>query len=482
MLSKKRKIIIIVTIASAFFCLGALVTAALVFARPCVMIEGDKNISIPVFSKYEATEVVGELNVFGLRFKLKVKSDGKVNTDKLGEYKTTHSIKFLNKTAEAQRTVTVIDTQAPIINIEHPDFIFNFEGTPATPEDITISFNAIDNYDGDLTAHVQKTVEDKICKLTVTDTSGNTATAEINIVYNDGVNPTIALTGPSTVYAFAEKGYTEAGYSAKDNLDGDITSLVKVREYPDAIDATIYYREYSVSDAAGNTAKVTRKIIVYGSKTAEDYKDVVATGKTVYLTFDDGPGAYTEKLLGYLDRYGVKATFFVTNQFPRYQHLIKESYNRGHKIAIHTLTHQWSVYNSVDSFMADFNGIQNVILEQTGKETNIFRFPGGTNNAISKSHCKGIMTQLSNLLTEQGYTYFDWNVDCNDSRDKDSQRIITDTISQISRKSNAVVLMHDIKNQTVEAVPAIIEHCLQNGYTFKTLDENSPAVRYNPAN
>ena len=93
------------------------------------------------------------------------------------------------------------------------------------------------------------------------------------------------------------------------------------------------------------------------------------------------------------------------------------------------------------------------------------------------------MTELAKQMTDAGYSYFDWNVDSYDSRSySNTQKIITETINQIKTKKNAVVLMHDIHKKTVEAVPAIIEYCLNNGYTFKVLDENSPAVRNKPQN
>ena len=133
--------------------------------------------------------------------------------------------------------------------------------------------------------------------------------------------------------------------------------------------------------------------------------------------------------------------------------------------------------------MKDFNKMQDIIEAQTGQTTNILRFPGGTNNTISKSICPGIMTELTQKMTQAGYYYFDWNVDSYDSRSSsNAQKIINETISQIKNKKNAVVLMHDIHKKTVDAVPAIIEYCLENGYTFKVLDENAPVVRNKPQN
>ena len=64
---------------------------------------------------------------------------------------------------------------------------------------------------------------------------------------------------------------------------------------------------------------------------------VDAKGKTVYLTFDEGPSIYTKEILDTLDKYGVKATFFVVNG--KQNHLMKEIVNRGHQIGLHTYTH-----------------------------------------------------------------------------------------------------------------------------------------------
>lgn len=208
----------------------------------------------------------------------------------------------------------------------------------------------------------------------------------------------------------------------------------------------------------------------------------VKTDKVVYLTFDDGPGVYTEKLLNYLRKYDVKATFFVTNQFPQYRHLLKTMAEDGHAIGVHTLTHSWNIYSSEAAYMKDFNSMHSIIKAETGIDTKIFRFPGGTNNTVSRSYRRGIMTTLAKKMADDGYYYFDWNVDCYDTSGYNSTQIFNTTISQIKGRNESIVLMHDIKRSTVEAVPRIIEYCLRNGYTFEVLDESSPAIRFRPAN
>ncbi len=482
MLSKRHALIISIVAAAVIVALISVLSVAAVLAKPTLTLYGKEEQTVEVFSEYNNPEVKAQAKFLWMNLNLDIATDGKVDTNALGVYDVKHTTSFFGKTAEVFQKVSVVDTTPPVINTEDQTAMVDFAGYPIDPQTVKIKYTATDNLDGDVTKNVEKTVKDDICYLTVTDSSGNKANAEIKLLIKDDVRPTILLSGPSTVYVAAGGKFSEPGYSAKDNKDGDLTSKVKVTGDVNLTRSGTYYKHYTVSDGAGNSVKLTRKVIVYGANRAEDYSGVTPNGKTVYLTFDDGPGAYTEKLLGYLDKYNVKATFFVTNQFPRYQHLIKTAHNKGHKIAIHTLTHKWSIYNSVQNYMNDFNAMQAIIAKQTGSETNIFRFPGGTNNTVSKSCKKGIMTELSKQMTASGYVYFDWNVDSNDSGYKTTQKVILNTIGQIFKKNNAVVLMHDIKNYSVEAVPAIIEYCLENGYTFKVLDESSPAVRFKPVN
>ncbi len=212
------------------------------------------------------------------------------------------------------------------------------------------------------------------------------------------------------------------------------------------------------------------------------FTEVSDKRKTVYLTFDDGPGVYTEKLLGYLSRYGVKATFFVTNQFPRYQHLLSRIVSDGHTIGVHTYTHQWSIYSGRQSYIKDFDAMHKLICDTTGVYTKIFRFPGGTNNTVSRSYCRGVMADAAQYMTGRGFVYYDWNVDCGDTLGYSSSKIASYTISQIKNKDFSIVLMHDIKNTTVEAVGTIIEYCLANGYDILPIDESTPVIQFRPVN
>ncbi len=200
------------------------------------------------------------------------------------------------------------------------------------------------------------------------------------------------------------------------------------------------------------------------------------------MTFDDGPSIYTERLLNILRSYKVKASFFVTNQNPKYQNLISRMDKDGHTVAVHTYSHRWDIYSSVDSFMADFNAMNKIIEKQTGNPSRIFRFPGGTNNTVSKSYSDGIMTKLSKYMVDSGYTYFDWNVGSNDTSLTNSSDIIANLINQVKNKKTSVILAHDIKKATVDAMPGFIEYCLKKGYTFRVITDNTTPIRFEPKN
>ena len=216
---------------------------------------------------------------------------------------------------------------------------------------------------------------------------------------------------------------------------------------------------------------------MYDKKEA-DKKENNKSEKVIYLTFDDGPGRYTSDLLKILKKYDVKATFFVTNQFKDYVPLIKDIDKAGHKVAVHTLTHKWSIYSSVETYMKDFNDMNNIIYNYTGKKSKIFRFPGGSSNTVSKGYSKGVVSAIASKMNNMGYVYFDWNVDSEDAAGASRNAIVKNTIEGIDKKDYPVVLMHDIKKNTLDAIEEIIVYCKNKGYKFDVLTENSPSVRH----
>ena len=201
--------------------------------------------------------------------------------------------------------------------------------------------------------------------------------------------------------------------------------------------------------------------------------------KTVYLTFDDGPSYLTPQVLDILDTYGIKATFFVTAQNPDYFGLIKEAYDRGNTIGLHSFSHEYEViYTSTDAFFEDLDQIAAVVQEQIGYVPAFIRFPGGASNEISKHYCEGIMTALSEEVQARGYQYWDWNAATGDGSSVTTEESVANALS--SESQTIVLLCHDgeQKETTVEALPAIIEEYQARGYVFKPIDRTSTVVHH----
>lgn len=213
--------------------------------------------------------------------------------------------------------------------------------------------------------------------------------------------------------------------------------------------------------------------------------NVQPNGKTVYLTFDDGPSPNTPEILDILDRYGVKATFFVING--KYNKYMKDIVDRGHQIALHSYTHNYAtIYSSDKAYFEDLEKIHKVVLDQTGCDTKIIRFPGGGSNTISKKYSKGIMTRLSKSVTEQGYIYFDWNYSNGDATGKKTTvKSQVESCSQYPKSSSTIiVLMHDTsdKKTTVEALPKIIEYYQNEGMNIDVITPFTTPVHHKVQN
>lgn len=205
--------------------------------------------------------------------------------------------------------------------------------------------------------------------------------------------------------------------------------------------------------------------------------------KVIYLTFDDGPGPYTERLLDVLAQHNAHATFFLVNTGYRMDALLNRMVQEGHGVGIHSLSHDFRViYSSEEAFWADLRGMQELIREKTGVETNLMRFPGGSSNTISR-RSQGIMSRLTRQVTEAGFCYFDWNVDSGDAWGcADEEAIYRNVIGGIRGKTTAVVLQHDIHAHSVRVVERILQWGEANGYRFLALTADSPCCHHRVQN
>lgn len=439
-------------------------------------INGKQNQKVVLGSEYvEKGAEAYFKKIFKIK-KINVEISGKVNVNKVGKYIVTYKAKSNGMHKEAIRIVNVVDDEKPTITLNQDVKICQKNNL------VEIDANSFDNYDKDISDKIKyKLKKDKVI-LSVTDSSNNKTEIITEAKIIDNEKPTISLNGDKVVYLQVGQTYTDLGATAYDSCDGNISNKIEVSGNVNTEVAGSYQKTYKIEDSIGNEVKISRTIIVSDQK--YDIKYPVINGATIYLTFDDGPGLYTEQILNVLDNYNVKATFFVTNQFPNYQDLIKKEYEKGHAIGIHTYSHKWSIYESVDTYLEDFKKIEAVVISQTGVKTKLFRFPGGSSNKVSSNYKKGIMTELAKVMTEKGYIYFDWTFDSGDTSKNNNSKeaIIKNVKNNLKGDGNYIILMHDIKKNTLEALPEIIEYAKYNGYDFDVLTESSPTEHLKIAN
>lgn len=387
----------------------------------------------------------------------------------VGDYEVSYYIDLFGSKVRKIRKVKIIDNVSPLINVDNAVI-----KVCPNQDVINIKYSAIDEYDGDITSLVKKQEKDDEILLMVNDSSNNFSSATIKIDRTDIEKPSIKLKGNSTMYLTYGNVFKEPGYTASDNCSGDLTNKVVVSGTVGRNIGT-YKLKYEVTDESGNKTSVTRKIII-GAKIIDNGS--VNKG-TVYLTFDDGPNyGTTDKILDILKEEDVKATFFVTCKGP--DNLIKRMYDEGHTVALHTASHDYSyVYSSVENYFNDLNRVSDRVKRITGVDSKLIRFPGGSSNTISRNYNVGIMTQLSNIVLNEGYRYFDWNVDGMDaSSAKNSNDVYYNVTSNLSFNRANVVLMHDTKNITVGALRDIIRFGKTYGYTFNKIDMDTYMVRH----
>lgn len=192
--------------------------------------------------------------------------------------------------------------------------------------------------------------------------------------------------------------------------------------------------------------------------------------KIVYLTFDDGPSKRSLDFIKILQEYDVLATFFyIGTNIERFSETVQSVYDAGFYIGLHTMTHDRQIIYNKENPNAL---IQELIEEQTllesviGERPTLFRPPYGS--------VPGINEEMANLLAENGYKIWDWTIDSKDWKQKSGEAIL-ETIKQQTNAPIEIVLMHE-KEQTLEALPSIIEFFKEQGYEFRMYQQNHHLV------
>lgn len=468
-LNKKKLTILVVGLVLLFIFIYYICT-------PKISLNGDRKVELHLNENYE--ELGAKAKNFNKDISDQIETIGKVDVKNVGTYEIKYMIKKYGLEFSKIRKVVISDNMAPVITLKGESKV---KVCPNSEYD-EAGYTAIDNYDGDITDNVTiKKEKDKI-KYIVKDNSGNKTEIIREITYEDSTPPIINLKGAKNLYIKVNDSYKEPGFTVKDNCDDDLDKDVVINSNVDTKKVGDYKIEYTVLDKNQNKTTIIRNVFVRDSIPSSSQNAGI-----IYLTFDDGPSrSITPKILDVLKKKDVKATFFVINHSSSLDYLIKRAHDEGHTIGLHSYTHNYkTVYKSMDSYFNDLQMISNKVKKITNEESKIIRFPGGTSNTISRKYSKNIMTNLSQEVIKRGYKYYDWNIGSGDSGGvKTKEGVYNNVVKSLSHKQVNMILMHDFENnyKTLEALSAIIDYGLKNGYEFKAIDTTTPIVAHRPNN
>lgn len=428
---------------------------------PKITLNGEKNMVLNYREEYQDPGY--KVVIDGRDYTDKIKIKGKVNSKKLGTYKIEYSYRNGIFISTEKRIVKVEDLQKPVIMLSGGKEVYVCPG-----KEYKDSYKAIDNYDGDITDKVLVEKKDGKYIYKVKDRRGNTSIITRKVIEKDRTKPNIVLNGDRVINLQIGNTYNEEGYSARDNCDEDITSNVLVEKNIDVNKIGKYEIKYKVKDKSGNDREAVRVVNIL-----EPPKKGI-----IYLTFDDGPQeGTTDVILDILKEENVLATFFVTSRGPDY--LIKREYNENHSVALHTSSHNYAtLYSSDEAFFNDLESVQRRVKNITGYDSKIIRFPGGSSNTISRKYSVGIMSRLTKEVLNRGYKYYDWNISSGDAGDTtSSEGVYQNVITRLRHDKVNMILMHDIKSFTRDALRQIIKYGKENGYTFEKITESTDMIK-----
>ena len=260
---------------------------------PVITLAGDAQITV----QYDDTYVdAGAAAIDNADGDVTVTVDGEVDTSSVGSYKLTFTATDSSgNSSSATRAINVVDSVAPVITLAGEALMtVQFE---ALFEDVGAT--AVDNADGDITVMVNGAVDTSIIGVyelvySATDNSDNTssATRMVNVV--DTIAPVITLTGDTEVTVEFGEVYVDAGATALDNVDGDVSVIVDGEMNTSTIGS--YQLTYTATDSSGNSSSVTRAVTVIEKLTTIAGKviDGYVLGATVWLDYN-GNGKFDEQ-------------------------------------------------------------------------------------------------------------------------------------------------------------------------------------------
>jgi peptidoglycan-N-acetylglucosamine deacetylase len=205
---------------------------------------------------------------------------------------------------------------------------------------------------------------------------------------------------------------------------------------------------------------ITSAFLLASASYAQD-REAIATPGTVALTFDDGPSKeFTKEIVAILNKYHIKATFFVVGEMAAaHPDVVKFVNANGQAIANHTYDHPFLTHLKDAQVNMEIENTQAIIYKLIGKKPVCLRYPYGDYNK-----------RVAGIITQHGLKPIDIDVDSEDYRRQGVKVIVKNVMKEV--KSGSVILFHDgpsKREQTVAALPLIIEAIQKKGLKFSQI-------------
>lgn len=268
-------------------------------------------------------------------------------------------------------------------------------------------------------------------------------------------------------------------FFSNDDIDNYISSYLNYDSYIDGnviIDYDIYdndnlyyltfykyfWNDNMVSDGSDSfVIDTSNNSVSRINKTNYEYDVVInrkidKSKKMIALTFDDGPNYNTSKVIDVLNKYDIKATFFVLgSRAINNKDILKKMADSGMEIGNHTYNHLLLTKYDENKIRSEIEDTSEVIYSATKKRPKLLRPSyGSVNNKIKK------VANMPIII---------WDIDTLDWKYHNSRRISSRVINKV--KDGDIVLMHDIYSATANALEIIIPSLKSKGYTFVTVSD-----------
>ena len=193
-----------------------------------------------------------------------------------------------------------------------------------------------------------------------------------------------------------------------------------------------------------------------GSYNSEKKRPLIA------LTFDDGPGQYTDKLLDCLEENNAHATFFMLGQLvDQYPETVKRMVELGCELGNHSWDHQNMLDLSLDGVVKEFGDTDQALIDACGQESTVIRPPYGN--------------YTDDIIAAVGKPFILWSIDSLDWKYLDADLDYNGIMNDSNLGDGAVILMHDIHKPSVDAALRLIPALVDQGYKLVTVSEMAAA-------